>query len=192
MAFPARTGIAASLTALALVTGCASTIEVGSHFDETVNLSNYSTFTWIADPPYIGGEPSMRPSEDVQATIGRAIRAELEALGYSFVTERDEADFVVAYMTGSRERIREEDYPEDLTVFESWSVPGSLHAVHDPGVHIYTEGTLSVDLFDTHSGKPLWHGWTQKTILEADRRDPTPSIERGLRQLFATFPGTKR
>ncbi len=190
MAVPARTGFAASLAVLALaIGGCASTIEVGSHFDETVDFKGYSTFAWIADPPYVGGEPTMRPSVEVRATVENAIRSELERLGYSFVADRDAADLVVAYTTGSRERIREEDYPDDLTVFMSWHVPGSLHAVHDPGVHIYTEGTLSVDLFDIRTGKPVWHGWTQKTITDADRRDPTPSIERGMRQLFASFPG---
>lgn len=189
MAIRNRTGIAAFIAVLTLAAGCASTIEIGSHFDRTIDFTSYTTFAWIADPPYIGGEPGMRPDANVQASIEQAIRGELEALGYEFVAARDEGDFVVAYMTGSRELIREADYPTEFQGFMSWHVPGSLNVVRDSTVHTYTEGTLSVDLFDIRTGKPVWHGWAQKTVTDSDRRDPVPSIERGVRQLFATFPG---
>lgn len=173
---------------LAIIAGCATTIETGAHFDEAADFGAYETFSWIAERPYIGGDPAVRPTPAVETAIDSAIRHQLEKRGYRFVRDRDSADFVVAYTIGAREQIRPEDYPSDFRGFMSWHVPGSLQAVHDPYPHTYTEGTLSVDLFDRASGRPVWHGWAQKTITPADRRDPEASVSRGLDRIFREFP----
>lgn len=185
MAVPARFLMVAIAFLLA---GCAASIETGAHYDDSIDFGRYAAFGWITDPPYIGGDPATRLEPAVQQLIESAIRSELEGRGYTFVADRSRADFVIAYTTGARERVREEDYPSRFRGFASWHVPGSLHVVHDEGVHAYTEGTLSIDAFDTRTGKPVWHGWSQKIITDADRRDPTSSIERGMQQLFVKFP----
>jgi hypothetical protein len=173
----------------ALLGGCAATIETGSHFDQTVAFEGYETFAWIDEHPYIGGDPALRPGGDVEARIQSEIARQLERLGYSYVEDRARADFVVAFTIGSREQLRTDSYPADFRGFPSWHVPGSFYVVRDTAVHSYTESTLSIDFFDIKSSRPVWHGWAQKTVTGADRRNPGPAIERGVRRMFENFPG---
>lgn len=181
---PGGTGV----TLLALLAGCAAAIETGSHFDETAAFGGYETFAWIAERPYVGGDPALRPGPDVEAKIQSEIARQLRRLGYGYVDDRSEADFVVAFTIGSRERLRTDSYPPDFRGYLSWHVPGSFYVVRDTAIHSYTESTLSVDLFDIRSGKPVWHGWAGKTVTGADRRNPDPAIERGVRLMFEDFP----
>lgn len=49
--------------------------------------------------------------------------------------------------------------------------------------------SLGVDIFDNETGRPVWHGWAMKTVTEQDRQNRGPTIEKGIAQLFAAFPG---
>ena len=59
----------AGAAVLALLGACAATIETGSHFDETVEFGDYETFAWIAERPYVGGDPALRPDPGVESGI---------------------------------------------------------------------------------------------------------------------------
>ena len=96
---------------------------------------------------------------------------------------------MVAFTIGSREQLRTDVSAADFRGYQSWHAPGSFYMVRDTAVHSYTESTLSVDLFDIRSGKPVWHGWAQKIVTGADRRHPDAAVERGVRRLFENFPG---
>ena len=50
------------------------------------------------------------------------------------------------------------------------------------------QGQGYFDLFDNETGKPVWHGWAQKTVTSRDRADPEPTINAGIAKLFAGFP----
>ena len=171
----------------AFLTAC-ETIRTGSHYDETTNFGAYQTFSWIDENPYIGDGSTVRVSPLAQSKIQRAIQTQLEQLGYSFIEDRDDADFVLAYTVGTRDRIRVDSYPAAYHGSWGWHVHGSYYYIHETTVHSYTEGTLGVDMFDGKSRKPVWHGWAEKTITESDREDPSSVIEAGVAKLFESFP----
>lgn len=171
-----------------LAVACA-TIRTGSHFDETTDFGAWESFGWIGEEPYIAGETSVPVSPLAQEQIKNAIRRELEIKGYAFTRDRGNADFVVSFTVGTRERIRIDSYPVDYRGAWGWHVPFSRYYFREVSAHSYTRGTLGVDIFDNETGKPVWHGWAEKTVTESDRRNPTESIEEGVRQLFAGFPG---
>ena len=170
-----------------LLTACA-TISTGSHYDETTNFGNYKTFSWIDESPYITDSASIRISPLTQTKIQRSIKGELEQKGYTFTKEGKDADFVVAYTVGTRDKIRVTSYPAEYHGTWGWHVYGSHYYVREYSEHSYTEGTLGVDIFDGESKKPVWHGWAEKTITETDREDPTPVIQEGVAKLFHSFP----
>ncbi|MDH4071518.1 MAG: DUF4136 domain-containing protein [Gammaproteobacteria bacterium] len=169
------------------IAGCA-TIRTGSHFDETTNFGAWSTFGWIDEEPFIPGGMSLMVSPLAREQIESAIVRELENKGYSFTQDRGNADFVVSYTIGTREEIRIDSYPARYRGDWGWHVPYSYYYYSDVSAHSYTKGTLGVDIFDNESGKPVWHGWAEKTVTESDRRDPKQSIDDGTRLLFADFP----
>ena len=178
----------ALLALVGFVTACA-TIQTGSHFDETTDFGAWETFGWISEEPYITDEASILVSPLAREQIKNAIQRQLELKGYVFTSDRGNADFVVSFTVGTRERIRVDSYPVDYRGAWGWHVPFSRYHFREVSAHSYTKGTLGVDLFDNETGKPVWHGWAEKTVTESDRRDPSESIEAGVRQLFADFPG---
>ena len=183
---PAITGIA-TLFLTGLLAGCA-TISTGSHYDETTNFGAYRSFSWIDADPYITAPSSIRVSPLTEAKIQAAIRGQLEEKGYEFVDDRSAADFVVGYTVGTRDQIRVDDYPQPYRGYWGWHTPYSYYYVRETSVHTYTKGTLGVDIFDNESGKPVWHGWAEKTVTDSDRADPTPAIKEGVSMLFQDFP----
>jgi hypothetical protein len=177
------------LLSIIALQGC-ETIDSGSHYDETNNFGEYETFSWIDDKPFIQGEgrTAVPVSPLTQTKIERAIQAELEQKGYSFAEDRDDADFVIAYTVGTRDEITVDSYPYPYRGAWGWHVYGSRYHVREYREHAYTRGTLSVDIFDGESSRPVWHGWAEKTITESDREDPSDSIVKAVAQLFQEFP----
>ena len=167
--------------------GCA-TINTGSHYDETANFGAYESFSWIDEEPLISVETSIPVSALSRSMIKTAIQRELENKGYEFTPNRTGADFVVAYTIGTRDAIRVESYPADYRGDWGWHVPYSYYYYREVSAHTYTTGTLGVDIFDNESGKPIWHGWAEKTVTQSDREDPGPTIDAGVRMIFESFP----
>lgn len=168
--------------------GACTTIQTGSHFDETTNFGAYRTFSWVDDEPYVTDESSIRVSPLTQQNVQDAIRNELIRSGHTYSDNRDEADFLVAYTVGTRDRIRVTSYPVDYPGNWGWHVYGSHYYIREFSAHSYTEGTLGVDIFDGKTSKPVWHGWVEKTISSSDRENPEPMIREGVARLFENFP----
>ena len=171
------------------ILGACATIQTGCYSDDNVDFGAYQSFSWLKGDPYISPDESAPVNPLARAMIENAIRTELQGQGYRFTEDRDEADLLVAYTVGSRDKVRIQSYPVDYRGHWGWHDPRSHYFFRDIEVRNYTEGTLGVDLFDNETGKPVWHGWAQKTVTEQDRADPAPTIEAGIAKLFAAFPG---
>jgi hypothetical protein len=177
-----------ALVLFAIFIGACATIQTGSHHDETTNFAAYQSFSWIDEDPYISGEAAVLVSPLAQQQIKDAIRNQLEQMGYLYTQDLGNADFAVSYTVGTREKISIDSYPVEYRGRWGWHVPYSYYSYRDVSAHSYTKGTLGVDIFDNESGKPVWHGWAEKTVTQSDRQDPTESIEEGVKLLFASFP----
>lgn len=179
----------AVLAALAVLqSGCAA-IKTGSYVDESADFQTYQSFSWIGTQPYVPAEGSSAINPLARTMIDNAIRDELQQQGFAFTTDREAADFLVAYTVGSRDKVRIESYPVSYRGHWGWHTPHSHYYFRKIEARNYTEGTLGVDLFDNETGRPVWHGWAQKTVTEQDRADPAPTIKAGIAKLFVAFPG---
>lgn len=173
-----------------LLSGCA-TIKTGSHHDEAASFVGYRTFSWIADNPLIvgqGNNPSVSPL--TQKKIVDTIVGELTRKGFVYTSNRNDADFVLAYTVGTRERVEATSYPSAYRGAWGWHLYGRYYYDIEVEHRMYTEGTLGVDVFDGQTKQPVWHGWATKTISGADRQDPSPSIDKAVAGLLAAFPPT--
>lgn len=173
---------------LLIVLGACATISTGSHFDNTADFGAYNSFSWIDDKPLIAAEDSIPISAMAQSKITAEVQRQLELAGYMFIDDRGAADLLVGITVGTRDQIRVDSYPRTYRGHWGWHVPYSYYQFHEISAHSYTKGTLGIDIFDTKSEKPVWHGWAEKTVTESDRQDPGPSIEAGIAKLFESFP----
>jgi hypothetical protein len=183
----ANTKFLAFAIVLGLAAGCSS-FAVNSDFDQSANFADYQTFNFISDKPLlvadIAGASPLLPGR-----LMKAARKELTAKGFRFVDDRASADFVISFTLGARDKIRVTSYP---TTYRRGAYVGGWGAPYynEVDVRNYTEGTLSIDLFDVQTRKPVWHGWAVKSITSADRENPEPLINEIVEAILAEFPPT--
>ena len=177
-----------ALLTVATILGACATIKTGSYADEDTDFSRYQSFSWIDDSPYIAAGPEVRVNALALSMIESNLQAHLEQRGYQFTEDRNAADFLVAYTVGTRDKIRMESYPVGYRGHWGWHHPHSHYYFRHVSAENYTQGTLGVDIFDNETGKPVWHGWAEKTVTEQDRANPEPTIEEGIAKLFQSLP----
>ncbi len=187
---PQRRMIAVVLLLGALLSACA-TVRSGAHHDKSVSFDNYQSFAWIAENPLIiGGGHRETISPLTRKMIVQSIENELVRKGFLYVENREQADFVVAYTVGTREKIDSTSYPSAYGGAWGWHMYGQYYYQTEVVHRTYTEGTLGIDIFDGKSKEPVWHGWASKSVTSADRSDPSPAIEEAVAAIIKRFPPT--
>ncbi len=185
---PFRGTVAAVFLLGVLLSGCA-TIKTGSHHDESQSFNNYRTFAWIAENPLVlgvGEQPPISPLS--RHKIVEAIKDELGKKGFTYLANADNADFVISYSVGTREKIDARSYPSVYQGEWGWHIYGRYYYQTEIVHRSYTEGTLGIDVFDGATKQPVWHGWATKTISPSDRENPSSSIRKAVAGIFQRFP----
>ena len=163
--------------------GCAP-ITVRTDFDHSVNFNGYRTFSLMPGPRRALQNPLV-----VQQTRD-ALQTELETKQFSFTGDAAAADFVVDFTIGSQERMDTESLPVPYGGpwwnLDSWW--GSAYWGAQVDQRLYREGTLSVDVFDAHSHKPVWHGSASKELTESDVEHSQRPIRTAVRSILSGFP----
>ncbi len=170
------------------LTGCA-TVKSGAHHNEFVSFDGYQSFAWIADDPLIlgdGAQPPMSPL--ARKVIVQSIEDELVKKGFVYSSNPNQADFVVAYTVGTREKIVATSYPTAYRGAWGWHLYGRYYYQTEVVHRTYTEGTLGIDIFDGKSKEPVWHGWASKSVTSADRNNPSPAIQKAVTAIIKRFP----
>lgn len=129
------------------------------------NLSAYRTYEWLATAPPAGANPII-----VQQIIADFDGA-MAGRGYQRVASG--GDLTLALSLGAQEK----------TDIQSWGRFGLQTSVYQ-----YTQGQLSLDVFDSKTQQALWHGQVAKTI---DPQKPDQAkISKAISKLMQQFPGT--
>lgn len=181
-----RSGIIAGLALLLGLSACA-TLHVGSDYDRSANFTGYRTFAWM--PPRTS--PYESPNPLVVQRAHDAIQAALTAKGYQLIDDPAASDFAVDFTIGSQERTDIRSYPTPYAGpwfgrhSRWWGAPywGS-----EVDVRQYSQGTLSIDIFDGHTHRPVWHGWAHKELTRADIEHSAGSIREAVDSVLAQFP----
>lgn len=126
------------------------------------NFAAYQTFAFVNPQPPAGMNPV------AYERIRQGVEQGLTGKGYS---KAEQGDLSVVITVGAR----------DKTDVETWGRFG-----RQVDVHQYTEGQLSVDVFDTKTQQPLWHGQATETV-NPQKVDPQ-KIEAAVTGIMAKFP----
>ncbi|MEM1434693.1 MAG: DUF4136 domain-containing protein [Pseudomonadota bacterium] len=178
-----------AVLAVLLLSSCAS-MKTGVHFDEQYDFAGMKTFTWLSDEPAVippDADPGNSPL--LHRYIKEAIRDTFEEGGFRWVEDRADADFLVGYLIGSRDRIASSTYSE-VYQGRSWfpDEPGTYMSTEAADHQVFRESTLSVDVFAAATQQPIWHGWATRTITDADRSAPRAPVREAISQILAPFP----
>ena len=167
-----------------LLTGCA-TLHVGSDFDHAANFSGYHIYTVMAREHRGSNNPL------VVQRAHDAIQAELARKGFVAGSSADQADFVVDFTIGARDRMDVRSYPESYGAFGWWDGPGWWGGPYwgsQVDVRQYREGTLSIDVFDARTHRPVWHGWAKKELTRSDIEHSEAPIQAAVAAVLDKFP----
>lgn len=168
--------------------GCA-TVQIGSDYDRTASFSNYHTFALMHRDHHAGTGMSnplaIQRAED-------AIKQEMARKGYVLTPDPATADLMVDFTMGSQERTDVNSYPEPYVGMGwGWGNPGwwgGSYWGNNLDVRQYSEGTLSIDMFDAHSHRPIWHGWAKKELTRQDIEQSEEPIRKAVASVLAKFP----
>jgi len=164
------------------LSACASAIQSTVDVAEQADFSNFQTYAWITDESLIA-------RSDATSELGyplneqrtrAAVERELARKGYRKVSG-EEADFVVSFTVGSRDRVRVQQYygnygysyhgyHHGFTRYGNagYGYPGYGHYGSTTSVQTFTEGSLVVDIFDNRSKEAIWHGSASKRLSRQD------------------------
>lgn len=153
----------ASATAGAIAVGSAAARpKITTDAAPGADFSSYKTFAWVNPRPPAGMDPV------AFGRIRSAVESGLAAKGYQ---PGDPGDLSLILSVGARQKA-------DL---ESWGRFGLQQSVYQ-----YTEGTLSVDAFDTKTRQAVWHGQASETI-NPDKPN-VKAVDAAVAELMSKFP----
>lgn len=169
------------LAAALLLVGCATTPDIHTDFDPSVNFSNYRTYSWVFREVPAGMNPFA--FERVQASIDRS----LQARGYS---RAEPGDFAVAFTLGSRDKVRVTDYGSYGGYYPGWGLSwgwgGWWPRYHEIDVRNVTEGMLALDFYDARTKRPIWHADASQEITPGHVSQK--EIDLAIDAVIAQFP----
>jgi hypothetical protein len=174
-----------ALAAALLAVGACATLRTGSDYDRSASFSAYHTFTWLQREHHGTTNPLVvqRAHDEIQAELARK--------GLVYVSDAATADLVIDFTIGSRERMDVRSYPAPYTGPWVWDTPGWWGYSYwgsELDVRSYREGTLSIDAFDAHTRRPVWHGWATKELSRADIEHSEGPVRAAVDAVLAGFP----
>lgn len=175
----------AAAMCLSSLAGC-TTLSVGSDYDRDASFAGFHTFTVMQREHHDVRNPLVVTRAD------DAIRAELMRKGYQQATDPSTADFTVDFTIGSKERTDVNAYPDPyLGMGWGWGHRGwwgGPYWGNNLDVRQYREGTLSIDVFDARTHRPVWHGWAKKELNRSDIQNSEEPIRKAVAAVLAKFP----
>jgi len=169
------------LLALGLI-GCASPMTVSTTPLSEDDLTAYRTFGFMPGRALLAASPEFQSpalEEQLKETAART----LVSKGFTQKNDPEQADFVLSFTLGSRDKIQENRFP--TTYRESWRADAPYTQASE--ARQYTEGTLSIDVFDVETRRPVWHGRASKA-MDGSARDAQAVLKRAVEAILAEFP----
>ncbi len=192
---------ALSLLVVLTLSACAATLNSSVDVADHAEFGELRTYAWITDQPIFASDTAtpevINPLNEQR--IRTAIEEQLEKKGYRKVSN-DQADFVVAFTLGARERVRVQRYYNDLgyryydyhhgfgRFGRGFGRFGRGFGGFGPSVSVrtFTEGTLVVDIFENTVKEAIWHGSATKRLSRD--HGARELIDEAVAALLAEFP----
>lgn len=177
-------GLKSTAFALGLVaaSGCATTtMSVGSHVQDDLNMAQYHTYDWGPADALPSGDSRLDNDPSFKDHLEGAVEQALAAKGIARATAAT-ADLLIHYHANIDTRIdvnrteREYGYCQG-TACDSWVVQ-------------YEAGTLVLDVIDRRTNRLIWRGWAQDSVEEPlnDRDRMNEAINEAVTGMMARFP----
>lgn len=154
------------------VSGCATGPNVRTDHDASVDFSRYRTFSWVYTAPPTGMNPLV--FQRVKDSIDRELQTRF--------TPADPGDFAVAFTIGRRDSVQVTDFGPYGPFYRGWGWGG-----RNVDVRNVTDGTLIIDIYDTATKRPIWHGIATQQV-NPSRPPSQAQIDAAIAEVLSRFP----
>lgn len=178
----------ATLLTFTLITGCASSVQIHSDYDHSVDFSQYKTYGYYT--------PMGIENPNYSSLLGQmfrdAIDAQMLPRGY---TKSDNPDVLINVSAKLQDKTRVTTMSDPMFggyygyrggMYDPWGGYGYGTSTH---VSQYTEGTVNVDMVDVKQKRMVWEG---VAIGRVDERVSNPElredIHAGVAAMFENYP----
>jgi hypothetical protein len=160
------------LAGLLALGACASTPQVNYDADPSANFASYRSYSWT----YTAAPQGMNP------LVYQRVRSSIDgALAAKGMTQANPGDFAVGFTLGRRDRVEVTDFGSYGPYYRGWGGWG-----RDVDVRNVTDGTLTIDIYDTRTKQPVWHGVATQEVNSKSADAST--IDTAVRAVLANFP----
>ena len=153
-----------------------SSKNVNIDFDDSYSFSGKSTYAWLETAPE-------RPAsgDQVERRVRRSVDASLADRGFRSVPI-EQAEFIVAYQASAA----------DQRVYDTYGYGTGRWWGYEDTItteRVYTEGSLTIDIFDAEKKELVWRGNAVGTVdpgATPDERDEL--VAKAVANMFDGFP----
>lgn len=169
-----------------ILSGCSS-IRVTRDYDTSTDFSGLESYGWKhAEQPQT--DNARIDNDLIDERIREAVDVQLAAKGFAR-TNKDKADFLVAYFVEYKQRI------EGSTVSFGLGTGGYGRyggVGYNTGISDYEEGYLTIDIIGAKSGKTIWRGVGRRATYESNSPEKvTKIVNQAVSRILAKFPPGK-
>ena len=179
-----------AITLLALLAvGCES-YRVQTDYDRQLGVAGWHSFAWMRQEPVAATEgPTAFGNPINQRRVREAIEAEFAAKGLRRVDDAAQADVLVRWAIGTRDRPDGPDPRWSVGMGWGWGRRGwGSSMMFDNSPYYVTEARLAVDLFDAHTHDPVWHGTVSLDAGRLSGDAAAEQIRKAVGKLMEHYP----
>ena len=184
----------AGIAALALLAAGCETFRVQTDYDRQLSVAGWRTFAWMQQEPVTAPEGATAFGNPInQRRVREAIEAEFASKGLQRVDAADQADAVVRWAIGTRERPYGPDPRWSVGMGWGWYRHGwGSSLMFDSAPYYVTEARLAVDLFDARTHDPVWHGTVSLDSSRLGGDAAAAQIAKAVHKLMEHYPPGSR
>lgn len=164
------------------VTGCASAMNVSSHVERGLDVSQYRTYEWGPADALPTGDARLDRDPFFQDRVQGAVEKAMAARGFAWSEASGTPDLRIHFHANISERldINQIDVTRGYCTGEGCTPP----------VTQYEAGTLVIDVMDARTNRLLWRGWAQNAVKDMleDQDTMARQIDEAVTRMFDRFP----
>lgn len=162
---------ALALVAMGGLAACSSTPRPNFRTEAAPNapISSYRTYAWAFEGMPRGATGNALTYQRVR----QSLESSLNSAGFSSAP-REQADMVVAFTLGARDRIDVTNWGSVGTTWPRYGRPTSMGwsmTYSQVDVRTVTEGSLAIDIFDGTTSQPVWQGIASHSLRNSGASD---------------------
>jgi hypothetical protein len=176
-----RSGRLTLLGVVLLSLGCSS-ITVSTDFDDKIDFSKFSTYSWMPGPetPSQAIQKELASNTLVEGRVKRAVDAQLPAKGLRKTNENP--DVLVAFHTGVEDKVDVQNWGYGYGW--GWRYGGGGITTIN-----YQEGTLILDFVNPATKQLMWRGVAKKVLSEKTTPEKSEQgISKAVQKILEKYP----